>query len=167
MYSLTFEFDIYIKELVKKKEILWIATLDDGKKVYSDYNREALGPPWIRLCDYMDATGSKIVKLEAMAFGAPLTVIAEDPNGLDGVFIKRGVIKDVVLESSSDVLQATRLICGIYNKSTGNIDVNIFNWPDNESFKKFEERLVTQENLEYMYFIDKNLEKQLKEKVNG
>lgn len=167
MHNLTFEFDIYMKQLVKNKEILWIVTLDNGQKVYSDHNRDGLPPPWQRLCEYMSLKGLKPVKIEAMAFGAPLTTVAENPNGLDGVFVKRGVIKDVVLESSSEPLQATRLICGVYNKERDRIYVNIFNWPENESFKNFEERLVTQENLEHMYFIDKNLEKQLKERVNG
>jgi hypothetical protein len=170
MDSLAFEFDIYLKQIMKEKEILWVATLNNGQKVYSDYNRFGTGEassPWIRLCKYMDARSLKTVKVEAMAFGAPLTTILEDANGLDGFFIKRGVIKDVVLESSLEPLQATRLVCGRYNKENDKIYVSIFNWPNNESFKNFEERIVTEENLQYMYFIDKDLEKQLKERVNG
>lgn len=170
MDSLTFEFDIYIKELMKNKEILWIVTLNNGQKVYSDHNRFGKDPsdsPWMRLCRYMDARALKAIKVEAMAFGAPLTTIIEDVNGLDGFFIKRGVLKDVVLESSSEPLQATRLVCGRYNKEQDRIHVNIFNWPNNEFFTNFEERLVTDENIMHMYFIDKNLEKELKERVNG
>lgn len=170
MDSLTFEFDIYLKELMKNKEILWIVTLENGQKVYSDHNRfgkEVYDSAWMRLCRYMDARGIKAVRVEAMAFGAPVTTIMEDTKGLDGFFIKRGVLKDVVLESSSEPLQATRLICGRYNKEHDKIHVNIFNWPDNEFFTNYEERIVTEENIEHMYFVDKELEKQLKERFNG
>lgn len=168
MQYVTTKYDVFIKDLIRAKEIVWIVTLASGTKVYSDYNRDGMAPPWVRLVEHMNTTGDHAVKVEAFALGAPNTTVIEDANGLDGFFIKRGVIKDVVLENSDyEPLQSTRLICGLYDKSSEKIRVNIFNWPNNELFNNFETREVTEENMQHMYFIDKNLEKSIKEKLNG
>lgn len=161
MVEITTKFDTYIKTLLRKLDMLWIVTLNDGTEVYSDDERLSENP-WTRLKKYMDMTGKYAVKVRSLAFGAPENVMLENPNGLNGFFIKRGVVKDVVLEGEGDIIQFRRLICGLYNPNTNMIDVNVFSWPEGDVFTSNQPRLPSIENIELMYFMDKNLEQKLR-----
>lgn len=160
MIELTTKYDSYIKDMVRRLNMLWIITLNNGMEVYSDDERHPINP-WERLKTYMDATGLFAVKVRSLAFGAPERVMFDNPNGLNGFFVKRGIVKDVVLEGEGDIIQFNRLICGLYNKDTNIFDINVFSWPENDLFASNQPRLASKENVELAYFIDKNLEKEL------
>lgn len=157
MENLTTSYDIYIKNLLLEMEIVWVITLNDGTQVYSDYNKPDLENPWIRLVRHLQNTGLYPIKIEAMSFGRPNQVIFENNEGLNGIFIKRGVIKEVDVQTFTDVIQAKKMSFGYYNPSKNLIDVRIVSWPHVESAPTFEERLLTQENLEYMYFFNEGI----------
>lgn len=154
MIDLTFKFDFYIKDLIRKLEMLWTVTLNDGTVVYSDYDRYEEAP-WHRLVKYCRETKLYPVKVKNLMFGAPEMVLLENQEGLDGLFIKRGCIKDIEIDSGNgNSISYKKLVAGVYNTVTNKIDVKKFCWPENELEPLQETRLLTLENLEDMFFID-------------
>jgi len=154
MIDLTFKFDFYIKDLIRKLEMLWTVTLNDGTVVYSDYDRYEEAP-WHRLVKYCRETKLYPVKVKNLMFGAPEMVLLENQEGLDGLFIKRGCIKDIEIDSGNgNSISYKKLVAGVYNPVTNKIDVKKFCWPENELEPLQETRLLTLENLEDMFFID-------------
>ena len=85
-----------------------------------------------------------------MMFGAPETVMFSDPNGLDGLFILRGSVKDVDLNSAENSISYKKLVVGVLNGDS--IEVKKFCWPENEIDSNRETRKLTLDNLEMMYF---------------
>lgn len=149
---LTFEYNGYIKSLLKNLEMLWVVTLNNGQKVYSDYYNSFCGSdlsPWERLKIYCSSNIYPI-KVEALMLGAPRVVMLEDENGLDGFFIKRGASKDFLMESGEGT-SYKQLITGILNKDN-KIDVFKFCWPENQLESLTEVRELTQENFDLMFF---------------
>ncbi len=147
--------DEYIKNLIRKLEMLWVITLNDGTIVYSDYNRPLLDNPWIRLIDHCSKNNVYPVKIQSLMFGAPNTVLFEDSNGLDGLFVLRGSSQDVAvgIESGDEPGQSYKqLVVGLLRDNEDFIDVKKFCWPENELEKLTETRFLTFENLRYMFF---------------
>lgn len=144
--------DSHMKNLVRGLEMLWKVTLDDKTIVYSDYNRPGVEDyPWNRLKQYCKETGRYPVKVEAMIFGAPIVTMAEDSNGLDGLFILRGSAKDYDTESGEGA-SYKNLIVGVLDDQKDIINVTKFSWPANELDPFIQTRLVTKENAELMLF---------------
>lgn len=150
MVQLTTQFDLHIKILVRKLEMLWTVTLNNGTKIYSDYERDR--NPFDKVKEYCTETGFYPVEVKSMMFGAPETVMFSDPNGLDGLFILRCSVKDVDLNSADNSISYKKLVVGVLNKSTNSIDVKKFCWPENEIDSNCETRELTFDNLEMMYF---------------
>jgi hypothetical protein len=150
MVQLTTQFDSHIKILVRKLEMLWTVTLNDGTKIYSDYERDK--NPFDKVKEYCTETGLYPVEVKSMMFGAPETVMFSNPDGLDGLFILRGSVKDVDLNSADNSISYKKLVVGVLNKDTNTIDVKKFCWPENEIDSNRETRKLTLDNLEMMYF---------------
>ena len=83
-------------------------------------------------------------------FGAPYVIMAEDPNGLDGVFIKRGASKDFLMESGEGT-SYKQLIVGVLNDNN-EVGIVKFCWPFNALEPNNEVRLLTPENAKLMFF---------------
>jgi hypothetical protein len=149
---LTFEYNGYIKKLVKDLEMLWIVTLNNGNKVYSDYYNPFCAniSPWERLKIFCNDGDLYPIKIENLMFGAPHVVMAENKNGLDGVFIKRGASKDFLMESGEGT-SYKQLIVGVLNDKD-EIDITKFCWPFNALEKVKETRKLTPENAKLMFF---------------
>ncbi len=154
----------YIKDLVKKKEMLWCVTLNDYTKVYSDYYNPIYSIdeyPWYRLCKYCEQNNLFPCKVEAIMLGAPRVIMAESKIGLDGIFIKRGASKDFLMDSETGEGESYKqLIVGVLDKEEDIINVVKFCWPENEKEKLIEKRSITSENVKLMFF--KNDSKQKK-----
>lgn len=156
---LCFEYNSYIKSLVKRLEMLWVVTLNNDQKIYSDYN---IANPWGDLKDYCNDHNLFPVKIENLMFGAPTITMAEDKGGLDGVFIKRGISKDFLMESG-DGTSYKQLIVGVLNDKN-DIDVVKFCWPFNVLEPTNEVRKLTPENAKLMFFKNES-EKRKREAV--
>lgn len=155
MIEVTTQIDSYLKSLIRQLEMLWSVTLSNGVTIYADYDRYEKSP-WERVIDYCRFNNVFPVKVKSLMFGAPETVMMEDPNGLNGLFIKRGCIKDIDIasEGNETSISYKKLIVGLYNPATNKIDVKKFCWPENEIEPLTETRLMTLDNIESMYFID-------------
>jgi hypothetical protein len=144
--------DGYMKTLIRSLEMLWRVKLNDGTVVYSDYNRPEINEaPWVRLKKYCSDTGLYPVKIEALMFGAPTLVMAENEAGLDGVFILRGSAKDYDSETGEGT-SYRHLIVGVLDDEKDIINVTKFSWPANSLDPFNQTRLVTKENAELMFF---------------
>ena len=95
------EFDGYMKQLCHEQLMIsWVITLTDGVVVYGDYERPQFENPWIRLREHCEKHDVLPSKVELYMFGAEHKVFFEDENGLDGLFIMRGVAKDQAMDGS-------------------------------------------------------------------
>lgn len=143
------EYNEYMKNLVNELEMLWIVTLNNGTKVYSDYGNHPT-TPWSRLKLHCEQSGLYPIKVENLMFGAPKIIMAEDSNGLDGLIILRGASKDFSMDSG-DGMSYQQLIVGVLNDHN-EIDVTRFCWPENTVEAKVETRQLTSENTSLMFF---------------
>jgi len=154
MVEITTKFDSYIKNLVRSLEMLWTVKLNDGTVIYSDYDRNGNNDPFSKVLKYCEETGLYPVEVKSLMFGAPETVMFSDPNGLDGLFVVRGVIKDVDINSAENSISYKKLVVGLLNKDEETVEVKKFCWPENEIDSNRETRKLTLENLENMFFKD-------------
>jgi hypothetical protein len=147
------QIDSYVKTLIRNLEMLWVATLDDGTKVYSDYDRPTVSDhPYNRLKKYCEDNNKFIIKIEALMFGAPHTVMFENSDGLDGVFILRGSSRDIKIETGEQGPSYKQLIVGVLRDNEDIIDVKKFCWPENSIEPFNQTRLITPENAKLMIF---------------
>jgi hypothetical protein len=163
MEQLTIKPDYFIKELIRRKQLVWVVTLNNGQEVYSDFERENLEHPWERLRKHLGDSGLYATKVRVMGLGAPVHVLHENPDGIDGFFILRSVVKDVSLEAGEDPLQFQSIIFGVWDDQDKIVKVKMFYWPEQDMWPTEEVRSLTTENLSYMIFKTQ----ELKEKLNG
>lgn len=93
-------------------------------------------------------------------FGAPRTVMFEDENGLDGVFIIRGASRDLNLFTDEPGPSYKQLVVGLLRENEDIIDVKKFCWPENELEKFNQTRNLTPENVKLMLFKNGSTKKQ-------
>jgi len=147
------QIDSYVKSLIRNLEMLWVVTLNDGTKVYSDYERPTTNDhPFIRLKKHCETNNRHINKVEALMFGAPHTIMLEDKNGLDGIFILRGSSKDIKIETGETGPSYKQLIVGLLREDEDIVDIKKFCWPENSIEPFNQTRLVTPENAKLMIF---------------
>jgi hypothetical protein len=157
-------FDGHMKTLCHKELMIsWQITLTDGTLVYGDYERPEFENPWKRLkahCERYDVLPSKV---ELYMFGAQHKVFFEDPEGLDGIAVFRGLAKEQSMsgEHSQSFQTLSVLLLG---DSCDHIDVAKYTWPNNQFEQQESRRGLSTYNLENMIF--KNDSRKLKsEKV--
>ena len=153
--------DSYVHKLLMEDiEILWKCTLSDGQIVLSDYDRPGeIGSPWERLMNFCEETGECVTKVQVMVFGAPQEVLFDNPNGLDGLFVVRGVSKDINMESGA-ATAFQHLTAGVLNDNLDTVDVRKFSWPLCEFEAPVQTRKLTPENANLMIFKDGSKKKQ-------
>ena len=153
--------DSYVHNLLMDDiEILWKCTLSNGQMVWSDYDRPGeVGSPWERLMNFCEETGECVTKVQVLVFGAPQEVLFDNPNGLDGVFVVRGVSKDINMESGN-ATSFQHLTAGVLNDNLDTVDVRKFSWPLCEFEAPVQTRKLTPENVNLMIFKDGSKKKQ-------
>jgi hypothetical protein len=145
-------YDTYVKGLVRNLEMLWCAHLNDGTTVYSDYERPGLETPWVRLREHCKQNDLFITKIEVIMFGSPKVVVFENQQGLDGVFIVRGMSRDLNIGSDEPGPSYKQLVVGLLRENEDTIDVKKFCWPENEFEKFIQTRSLTPDNAKLMIF---------------
>ncbi len=146
------EFDGYMKQLCHEQLMIsWVITLTDGVVVYGDYERPQFENPWIRLREHCEKHDVLPSKVELYMFGAEHKVFFEDENGLDGLFIMRGVAKDQAMDGSHSQSFQT-LTVGLLRDDCEHIDVAKYTWPHNDFEQKESVRGLSTKNLEQMIF---------------
>ena len=144
--------DGYMRSLITENLMIsWIITLCDGTRVWGDYDRPDMDNPWNRLRDHCKQNNVIPKKVELHMFGAPKKVFFEDPNGLDGLSVMRGIAKDQAMDGSHSTSFQTLTVC-LLKDDCSEIDVAKYTWPYNDFEKAKSVRSVTQDNIEYMIF---------------
>jgi hypothetical protein len=163
MENLTTKIDYYIKNLIRNRQLVWAATLNNGQIVYSDFEREFLDHPWNRLSKHLEDSGLCVISVKVLGLGAPEFVLGEDPDGLDGFFILRGLVKDVSLEAGEDPLQFQKMTFGVWDAQKQHVKVKTFYWPEQDMWPIDEVRQLTTENYNQMIFKTEELKEKLRE----
>jgi hypothetical protein len=155
--------DPYFEDLCYNKlYISWQITLNDGTKVYGDYDRPGFENPWLRLKKHCEDNDLFITKVELHMFGAPAEVFFEDPDGLDGVVVMRGMAKDQAMDGSHSQSFQT-LTVGLLRDDCSCLDISKYTWPISELEQKTGTRVLTPENLKHMIFKNGSPKKQHEE----
>lgn len=135
--------------MVDQKLVLWKCILSNGEEIWSDYY-ESQKDPWIRLREYCYNNKIDIVEVRVLAYGIREQTVFQDDSGLDGVFIIRGISKD--LSGSSDGITYNYLAFGKLNNETNLVETSMFYWPECAFSERYEERVLTDENKRMMHF---------------
>ena len=144
--------DGYVRKLIQTDLMIsWTIKLNDGTTVYGDYERPGLENPWLRLKDHCEKHDVFPTKVELYMFGAPKKVFFEDPDGLDGLLIMRGMAKDQAMTGNHSQSFQT-LTVSLLRDDCSCVDVRKYTWPINEFERDVETRSVTEEHLKYMIF---------------
>ena len=150
--SICTSIDSYItKVCYEDLMISWTITLNDGTKVYGDYDRPNMDNPWLRLMRHCKENNVYPTKVELHMFGAPPLTFFEDENGLDGLIVMRGVAKDQAMDGGHSQSYQT-LTVGLLKDDCSGITISKYTWPISEFEKKYSERVLTVENVEHMFF---------------
>jgi len=162
--------DSYIQKLCYTDLMIsWQITLNDGTKVYGDYDRPGFDNPWNRLKEHCRDNDVYPTKVELHMFGAPCEVFFEDENGLDGVFVMRGVGKDQSMDGSHSQSYQT-ITVGLLKDDCSGVDIGKYTWPISNFEKRHSTRELTQENVGYMLFkndSEKRKHPKVQELING
>lgn len=131
--------------------ISWEIELTDGTKVFGDYDRPEIPNPWKRLTDHCHENDVYPAKVKLYMFGAEQKVFFENPDGLDGIAVMRGVAKDQGMEGGH--ARSFQTLAVLYLRDDCSmIDVAKYTWPHNEFEQRESERILTSDNLENMIF---------------
>ena len=147
------EFDQYMTKLCHVDiNISWSVELQDGTIVYGDYERPGYDNPWFRLKEYCETNKVVPVSVKVYMFGARRHVFFEDPDGLDGLSIVRGVGRDQTMGGSAQSQGYQFLSVSLLDDDCKTITVRKFVWPHNEFEQAESKRLVNDRNIEKMIF---------------
>ena len=145
-------FDGYMKRLCHEELMIsWQITLTDGTVVYGDYERSGFDNPWNRLRNHCSINDVLPAKVELYMLGAQHQVFYEDPNGLDGISVLRGIAKEQTMDGShSQSFQI--LTVSLLRDACDYIDVAKYTWPNNDFEQKASVRGLSTVNLQNMIF---------------
>jgi hypothetical protein len=146
------QLDSHMKDLCHVQLMIsWQITLTDGTSVYGDYERPNTKNPWIRLAEHCKQNDVLPAKVQLYMFGADQKVFFENPNGLDGISVVRGVAQDQSMDGSYCQSYQTLTVC-LLRDDCSKIDVSKYVWPFNNLEKLSGTRELTQDNLKLMIF---------------
>ena len=144
--------DGYMRSLTTDRLMIsWIVMLSDGTKVWGDYDRPDMDNPWTRLKNHCKKENVIPTKIELHMFGAPKKVFFENPEGLDGLAVMRGIAKDQAMDGSHSTSFQTLTVCLLKDDCSA-IDVAKYTWPYNDFEKAKSVRSITEDNVKYMIF---------------
>tara|TARA_R100000005_G_scaffold96657_1_gene85615 strand:+ start:1936 stop:2451 length:516 start_codon:yes stop_codon:yes gene_type:complete len=147
-------FDGHMNKLCHQELMIsWQITLTDGTLVFGDYDRPETDNPWNRLKQYCSENDVLPAKVELYMFGAEHKVFFEDPNGLDGIAVFRGIAKEQTMDGNHSQSFQTLTVL-LLNDSCDYIDVSKYTWPNNQFEQKESVRGLSTKNLEHMIFRD-------------
>jgi hypothetical protein len=163
------EFDRYMKIYCHDEvNISWSMLLLNGFTLYGDYERPDHKPCWERVKLYCEREQTVPVNVKLYMFGHPEVVFFEDPNGLDGISIHRGVAREQSLEGATKDFQF--LSVSLMDSDCQNIEVRKFVWPVNEFEQLESKRSLTEQNIKPMIFkhdSEKRKREEVQKHING
>lgn len=150
-YDICTSLDAYTHNLYHNELMIgWKMQLTDGTDVYGDYDRPGYEKCWFRLKKHCEENKVVPAKIQLYMFGVQHHVFFEDPNGLDGISIARGVAREQSM--AGDSIDFQFLTVCLLREECDYIQVKKFVWPQNE-FEELESfRLLTTKNIEHMIF---------------
>lgn len=140
-------YNTHIISLLGRQEILWECTLSDGTQAISDFDNGDGKDPWTKLKIHCNNNNIDIIEVKIICPGMPKTTIFEDKNGLDNIFIIRGMCKDV----SEDSGMIFKFMSFGIVKEDNKIHVQKFYWPQFSLGESEEIREITEENKKLLY----------------
>ena len=144
--------DSYMNKLIENELMIsWLITLTDGTSVYGDYERPDFDNPWIRLRNHCQQNDVLPAKVQLYMFGAPMKIFFEDPEGLDGLSIYRGIAKDQAMQGGHSQSFQMLTVC-LLRDDCSCIDVAKYTWPYNQFEQAESVRALTSENLKDAIF---------------
>lgn len=162
--------DGYMKRLTHSDLMIsWKIFLKDGSEVYGDYDRPGFENPWIRLKNYCKENNTIPIRIELYMFGCPRHVFFEDENGLDGLYVFRGIGKEQTMIGNHSKSFQT-LTVGLLSSDCSCINVKKYCWPKNDFEKTNSRRSLTAQGLESMIFkndSEKFTNEKVQEFING
>ena len=146
------DFDKYMKKLCHREMMIsWEVETQDGLTVYGDYEREGYENPWFRLKKHCEENKAYPTKVSLYMMGCPPHVFFEDPNGLDGLNITRGVAKEQSMTGDHSNSFQFLTVC-LLDDDCEYIEARKFVWPHNEFEQAQSKRILTTRNLQHMIF---------------
>ena len=154
--SVCTEWDTYMNDF-RLKTAVWFAELSNGEKVFQDDDRPGTNPPsaWIRLVNYCRDNDLHVTNLY-FSNGDGLIHPFESEDGLEGVYFSKGI--------SGDMFSAETTHSYIFGNINGNeLRIKKYSVPDCEFITDSEIRQLTEDNVKYIIFKDKNRYRKLAE----
>jgi len=144
-------FDPFIRhQLSHVLSMGWTALMTDGTIVYSDYERPGYEKFWTRFEKYCSRTNTAPKNIRLHMFGCPSIEFFNDPDGLDGFSVTRGVAREQSMNGNFKDYQS--LTVSLLHKECKHIEFKKFVWPLNE-FEELEgSRVLTKTNISQLIF---------------
>lgn len=147
------KWDAYMTDACHRKLMMsWEMYLDNGDRIFGDYDRPGYAPCWERVKKFFaENPDVKAMGISVYMFGAPRHTFFEDEIfGLDGFSISRGIAKEQFMDGDSVDYQF--IVVSKMDYSGKKIDVKKFVWPYNEFEQGQTVRITTKDNVSEMIF---------------
>lgn len=140
-------YNAHITSLLMKQQILWKLILNDGTEVWSDFDLPETKDPWTRARHYCNNNSKDIIEVKVVIPGNPEQTVFRDENGLDKIFLIRGMAKDI--NDTGETIYSFMSFGKV--EDDGLIHVKKFYWPECSFGASEEIREVTPENEKLLY----------------
>ena len=160
-------FDPFVRHQLSNLLIMgWTALMTDGTIIYSDYERPGYERFWKRFEKHCNKTCTVPKSIKLHMFGCPSVEFFNEPNGLDGFSVVRGVAREQSM--NGDFKDYQSLTVSLLGKNCDHIDVRKFVWPLNE-FEEFSgKRVLTKANIQQLIFKNESEKRQkVQEYIDG
>lgn len=144
-------FDPFVRnQLTTNLLMSWTLLMTDGTVIYGDYERPGFLKCWDRLEKHCLKNNTTPVSIRLHMFGCPTVVFFDDPDGLDGFSITRGVAREQSM--NGDFKDYQSLTVSLLHKSCQNIEYKKFVWPLNDFEELQGVRKLTRANIGQLIF---------------
>lgn len=137
----------HITSLLMNQQILWKLILKDGTEIWSDFDLPDLKDPWTRAKNYCNNNNKDIIEVKVIVPGNPEHTVFYNENGLDKIFIVRGMAKDI--NESGETIYSFMSFGKVEEDEL--IHVKRFYWPECSFGQSEEIREMTLENQKLLY----------------
>tara|TARA_Y100000004_G_scaffold142785_1_gene162406 strand:- start:629 stop:1153 length:525 start_codon:yes stop_codon:yes gene_type:complete len=154
--SVCTSFDAYMRKMTHVDIVMtWKAHMQDGTVVWGDYERPEHDKCWKRFKSHCEKNKIVPTKISLYMFGMPEYVFFEDPNGLDGFSIMRGIGKEQRMgDGKGESFQF--LSVSLLRDECDYVEVRKFVWPETNLEPNKETRLLAKKSIEQMIFKDES-----------
>lgn len=143
-----------ITELLAEQQVLWKLKLESGLEIWSDFDVSGLPDPWARAKQHCYQNNENIISISVIAPGQPEMEVFQDENGLNNIFVVRGIAKSIVDDSETvySFVSFGKL------EPDNKLHIKRFVWPECSFLESEEVRELTEENRDLLYVKKENRE---------